>query len=776
MRRRWWWAIGLVLLAGRLWAQSTTGELRGRVVDETGGVLPGVVVTIAPPGPVVAEASTDGTGDYVFQGLTPGRYQVSFALANFGSLTRRDVVVVAGAATRVDAALHLALSAEVTVTRSRTFTNLADANNPAQDLVGIAQSASQGAITLRQIETRPISRAGEILEAVPGLIISQHSGEGKANQYYLRGFNLDHGTDFATSVAGIPVNMPTHAHGQGYSDLSFLIPELVGGVQFSKGPYFADQGDFATAGAAAISYLNVLDRPLVRFTAGTEGYSRMVVGVSPVVLGGHLLVAGELNHNDGPWDRPDDFRKVNGLIRYTRGDSIDAFSITAMGYAGKWNATDQIPRRAISEGVVDRFGTIDPTDGGRSSRFSVSTEWQRGGKQSLTKVSAFALSSDLQLFSNFTYFLDDPVRGDQFEQRDRRLVAGARIAQQRFARWNDRAVKVTFGAELRHDDILELGLFHTEARQRLETRADATALETSSAGFAQAEVAWTPWLRTLSGVRADEFRFHVDAARTENSGTDTACIVSPKLGVVLGPWKGSELYANSGSGYHSNDARGVTITRDFEGHAVNRVTPLVRANAAEVGVRSVALRRLQTTVSAWWLALDSELVFAGDAGTTENGRPSRRHGVEWTNYYTPRPWLILDADLSWSQARFADFSPAGDRVPGSVRTVASVGTTVEDFHQAFGSLRWRYFGPRPLVEDGSVQSQATSLLSVEAGYKPSKKIRVAVDVFNLLNSPDSDIDYFYTSRLPGEPIAGVGDVHLHPVVPRTARVTATVGF
>ena len=380
---------------------------------------------------------------------------------------------------RVDVTLHLALSADVTVTGMRTFANLADLEDPAGNLVGVAQSASQGAITSRQLDVRPMMRAGEVLETVPGVIISQHSGEGKANQYYLRGFNLDHGTDFAATVAGMPVNMPTHGHGHGYSDLNFLIPELVSGVQYSKGPYFADQGDFATAGAANIQYTNRLDRPLVRLGGGDEGFQRALVAASPRVGRGHVLAAVEIEHNDGPWTVPDNYRKVNGLVRYTQGDSVNGFSVTGMGYRGTWNSTDQVPLRAVDQGIIGRFGALDPTDGGDTYRYSGSIDWQRAGRNASTKVTAYGIGYDLNLFSNFTFFLDDPAHGDQFHQTDHRFVSGVKVSHSRMNRWAGRALQTTFGGQVRNDAIGTVGLYHTEARQRLETIRQDRVLQTS---------------------------------------------------------------------------------------------------------------------------------------------------------------------------------------------------------------------------------------------------------------------------------------------------------
>ncbi|HEV3141516.1 MAG TPA: TonB-dependent receptor, partial [Vicinamibacterales bacterium] len=449
-----------------------SGRVAGRVNDETGAALPGVTVELRgqsadvrlkPDTTSISTTVTSASGEFVFDDVAAGRYQLSFSLINFASLTRRDIAVQS-ATVRVEAVLHLSLNAEVTVTGRRTFANLADVENPAENLVGVAQSASQGAITARQLDVRPMMRQGEVLETVPGVIITQHSGEGKANQYFLRGFNLDHGSDFAVTIAGTPVNLPTHAHSQGYSDINFLIPELVAGVQFSKGPYFADQGDFATAGASNITYATALDHPIADVEKGAYGFGRALFAASPRIGAGHLLAALETSTNDGPWKVPDSYTKLNGVLRYSQGNSVDGFTLTAMGYHGKWNATEAVPERAINAGLIDRFGSIDPTDGGHTYRYSAAAEWQRGGSSSLTKASAYGLVYDLDLVSNFTFFLDDPVRGDQIEQADHRFVSGFKLSHRRISKWAGRAVQNTAGVQLRNDDITKVALYHTQRR------------------------------------------------------------------------------------------------------------------------------------------------------------------------------------------------------------------------------------------------------------------------------------------------------------------------
>ena len=453
------------LVPGVRTVSAQTAAVTGAVRDETGGSLPGVSIELRAPDGASLTTASDSQGRYRIEPVAPGRYQIAFTLINFAT-SRREVDVPAAGIPALDAILHLALNADVTVTGKRTFSNLADVENPAENLVGVAQSSSQGAITARQLDARPIMRSGEVLETVPGVVISQHSGEGKANQYYLRGFNLDHGTDFATTLAGMPVNLPTHGHGQGYSDLNFLIPELVSGVQFSKGPYFADQGDFATAGSANINYVSALDRPLVRVGGGDEGFSRALAAASPRVGPGRLLAALDVEHNDGPWTRPDDYHRINAVVRYSQGDSLNGLSVTGMAYGATWNSTDQLPRRAIDDGRIDRFGTFDPTDGGDTYRYSGSFEWQRTRNNASTRVVAYGIGYDLNLFSNFTFFLDDPEHGDQFHQADHRFVTGGKATYRRIGRWGGREVQNTAGLQVRNDDITTVGLYHTQAIRR----------------------------------------------------------------------------------------------------------------------------------------------------------------------------------------------------------------------------------------------------------------------------------------------------------------------
>jgi outer membrane receptor protein involved in Fe transport len=667
--------------------------------------------------------------------------------------------------------------ADVSVTAPRSFRDPADSDLRPEDLVGVADSASVGVVTADQVAGREAHRPADVLESVPGFLVSQHSGEGKANQYYLRGFNLDHGTDLATTVAGVPVNMPTHAHGQGYSDSNFLIPELVSGIQYKKGPYYADEGDFSAAGAVNVNYVNALDAPIADVGFGSEGNRRGLFAGSASLGSGTVLGALELYHNDGPWTNADDYRKINGVVRWSTGEPSNGFSVTAVAYQGVWNSTDQIPRRALNEGLIGRFDAIDPTDGGRSHRYSLSAQWASTGNNTRTRVEAYVIDYALNLWNDFTYFLKDPVNGDQFEQVDRRVVTGFKASREWLLTLFGRDVEATAGFQLRNDNIPTVALYDTKARVVLSTVIDDHVSQTSGALYGQASVQVASKFRAILGLRGDLTRFNVSSNIPANSGSDTSGIVSPKLSLVFGPISNTELYVNGGYGFHSNDGRGATVAVDpatFE--PLDKVKPLVRAKGAEVGVRSTALEGLQTTFAVWLLDLDSELVFSGDAGDTEPSRSSRRVGFEWANTWSLNPWLALDADLAYSRARFTRHDPVGDHIPGAVEGVASAGLSVSNLSGFFGSVRYRYFGPRALIEDNSARSAASTEVNLRAGYGPTKGLRVTLDVFNLFNRQSSDVDYDYASRLPGEPLAGVNDVHFHPVDKRTFRASIAYSF
>jgi len=639
-----------------------------------------------------------------------------------------------------------------------------------------AQAASEGTVTSEQLDNRPLLRPAEVLEAVPGLVVTQHSGDGKANQYFLRGFNLDHGTDFATFVDGVPVNMPTHAHGQGYSDLNFLIPELIERIDYRKGVYYAEEGDFSAAGAAEIHSRARLDAPFVTLSAGGDGYRRVVAATSTGLGEGQLLLGGEYGLTNGPWVLPEGYRRLIGLVKYTRADDERGYALTAMGYDGHWHATDQIPQRAVSAGLTSRFGNIDPTDGGRSRRSSVSGEaWGRLGAGTW-RAQAYLIDYQLDLFSNFTYFTD-PVHGDQFEQYDNRQVYGAAASYSLPLTLFAEQATLRAGIQIRDDHIDPVALYDTTARVRWRAVSVTEARVRSGAAYAAWELHPAPWWRVTLGARLDSDRFEVHANLPVNSGTASAALLSPKLALAFGPWNATEYFLDFGQGFHSNDARGTTISVDPNDGVtpLSRVTPLVRATGAEGGVRSRLAPGLELAAALWTLRLDSELALDNDASAIVPSGATRRYGLELSAVWHLQPWMRVDIDLAWTHARFIDFDPAGQYLPNAPQQVAALAVGIDRPGGWFGGAHLRYFGATALTQDDTVRSRPSLQLNGEVGYRFSPALSGTVSAFNLLDRRDDDIQYYYASQLHGE-AAAVSDLHFHPMEPRSVRVTLSYRF
>ena len=662
-------------------------------------------------------------------------------------------------------------------------------------------AASAGDVSHDQMLSEPLLRPAAILENVPGLIVTQHSGEGKANQYFLRAFNLDHGTDLALEVDDMPVNMPTHAHGQGYADLNFLIPELASDLHYKKGPYYADEGDFATAGTARISLVNQLPTT-VTLGYGQDGYRRALFMGTTDVAGGSLLGAAEIYHNDGPFDVPDDYNRLNGALRYSRGDNRDYFTVTALAYNGKWNSTDQLPQRALDEGIIGRFGSMNPTDGGESGRSSLTFSRVKRTDTDQVQVSAYVLRYKLDLWSMFTFFLKDPVNGDQMLQHDDRVVYGFKASKSWFTNLVGIPMTNVIGVQARIDDIRDVGIFPSFQRHTIGTKQNDSVFESNGAVYAESRLQWHESVSTVVGLRENQFDFDVkdkmlnaDGSCNINSdplgcasGNKRASIFSPKFGLVLGPWVKTTYFINAGSGFHSNDARGVT--RSGENPGVSRVTPLTRATSAEVGLASVIVPNWATTLDVFKLKLKSELVFSGDAGVTSPNGSTTRTGIEWGNTYHINSWLAAELNAAFTKARFdsdaapddlgcGDAAPSnpcnppgaivGRYIPNSPTNVIDAGLTAKRDSGWFGALRARHFGESPLVEDNSAKSPAYTTVDAQVGFRKTDQWLVALDVFNIADVKWNDIEYYYVSRLRNE-VSPQADYVVHSGVPRTFRV------
>ncbi len=697
--------------------------------------------------------------------------EVPQAQAPLDDVSTLEATVVSSAPARPRAAA----SRSVTGVSAPTVTNFEAVVSPgkAENLTSVAPSASSGRASSEELSNRPFLRRGELLEVVPGMIVTQHSGGGKANQYFLRGFNLDHGTDFAVFVDNMPVNNRSHGHGQGYADINFLIPELVEELEYVKGPYFSRFGDFSTAGAARFRLYRELPQGIASFSIGSDNFYRGLLADSVEAGEGIATFALEYNYYDGPWVSPDELNRWNGFLRYVIGDEDDFASITLMGYDSTWNATDQVPSRLINSGGIDRLGYVDPSVGGESYRFSLSADFRKTGDSGITVGSVYAGKYQLDLFSNFTLFLDDPVNGDQFNQFDDRWFAGASI-EHTFDDFMvmDRDSTLSVGLQTHHDFINDVGLYKTSQRQWLSTVREDEVYEASFSAYSQVEVPWTDWLRTQAGLRGDLYHFDVNSkSLAANSGSEWDGIVSPKAGIVLGPWNDTEFYLNGGFGFHSNDARGVTITQDpITGQALSDIPALVRTRGAEVGVRTQLIPTLTSSLALWYLESESELVYVGDAGNIEAGGASERYGIEWSNYWRPEDWLTIDTEFTATEGRFVD---SGEEIENSVPISFSGGITYGKASGPFAAVRARYFSPRPLNGDGSVKSKDALQISSKLGYRVEGDWEVALEFINLLDSNDNDIEYFYTSRLPGEVAGGIDDTHVHPYEPRQVRLSVT---
>jgi hypothetical protein len=824
--------------------QAYPSQLSGTVVDTSGAVIAGATVQVrSANGTVQRTTQSDRNGSFIVSGLAAGNYRL--VVMNPGFETKEILVTIE--ATGMLASLRISL----VVGAVSTTVNV---HGREDDLIGIVDSGTQGTVGAQEIQDRPILRSGEVLETVPGLIITQHAGGGKANQYFLRGFNLDHGTDFAIFLDDMPLNLPSHAHGEGYSDMNTVIPEFVKRVNFEKGPYYANVGNFGSAGAANVEFFTTLPQNFFQIEGGTHTYGRAVFGASQKLGSGNLLYGGEEYYYDGPWKHPDAYNKINGILTYSQGDDANGVGITAHAYHGKWNSSDQIPVTAVP--LVGLFGALNPTDGGHSQRYSLQGEWHRQGTDSESKISAYAFYYDLNLFSDFTYYLNDYKKGDQFNQQDRRWVAGFGAHHTIFSTWSGRKMSNTFGLQLRNDWINN-GLYRSENRVRT-TKTDYSATgasffpNTSASGptcitipssnitlavtlpdgttatttvpnttcpslpttterdnftdmigsaYGENKIQWANKFRSVVALRGDDEKFVVTSlayptdvttlpdgttttVNAANSGSATKFLPSPKASLIFGPWGNTEFYAQGGFSFHSNDGRGATQTVEpvspdnpYPNTPVAKIPPLIQTKGGEIGMRTVAVTHLQSTLSLWYLHSNSELMQSGDTGdTTASAQSSNRYGLEWANYYAPAEHLAVDFDIADSRAQFTQTDPddatqyvlnvpltvngnadgtvnwqqggpGGKLVPEAAKVVISSGVTLHDYNGFSSSLRLRYFGPRELTSDGIYRSNETVLLNGELGYQIHKKWRVAAELLNMLNRSDSDIDYAYASQI-----------------------------
>ncbi|HWV15589.1 MAG TPA: TonB-dependent receptor [Cellvibrio sp.] len=642
-------------------------------------------------------------------------------------------------------------------------------------LIGQAISASEGRISQQDIAIRPLLRTGEILESVPGLVATQHSGSGKANQYFLRGFNLDHGTDFATFVDAMPVNMRSHGHGQGYTDLNFIIPELVSGIHYKKGPYSADVGDFSGAGSADIATTNTVGNKIALGLGEDDFYRTLATGQAALAQG-NFIYGVEYQTYQGPWDAiAEDLSKKNLWLKQVWSRGKDEYALTLMAYDNSWNSADQIPQRAVEQGLISYLGSIDPSVGGESSRYSLSGNLRREiNEDTRLHAHVYGIRYKMNLWSNFSYFTEP--EGDQFQQTDNRNLYGGDAAVTRVTHFAHSDMLNTLGMQLRYDDIDKVGLLHTAKRTLLNPiRTDAVA-ELSNSLYWKNTLALTPALRSSLGARYDYFSFSVTPLTAEdleslahNGGRRSAAITTGSAALIYTLNKQQEIYTSVGQGFHSNDARGVTIKSDpRNSEPIASVDPLIKTLGYELGWRGNFAETLNTSIALWHLAIDSELIYVGDEGITEDtGIGSSREGVEVTAYYHLAPTWTLDMEYAYTHARFDTELDGSRSIPGALRQVLTTGINWQATDQFFADLKWRHFAGYPL--DSGESAEGSDLLNLRMGYKVDSRLKLTLDILNLLNSKDHDVEYFYPSQLAGES-EPVADHHYHAFEPRTARL------
>ena len=632
--------------------------------------------------------------------------------------------------------------------------------------LGKAQSASQGLVGYADISTRPLLRVGELVEVMPGMVATQHSGSGKANQYFLRGMNLDHGTDFSVHFEGVPVNFRTHAHGQGYLDINFIIPELVETIAYRKGTYYADVGDFSAAGTAAFKTYDRLDKGFAEVSVGEDGYQRLVAADSVSVGQGTLLWGGELQYQDGPWELEEDVEKVNALLKYTGHIGKFNTQFIATAYSNSWNSTDQIPLREVQAGRLSRFGFIDPDLGGKTNRYSLIAK----ASSDVIDANLYGVRYHLDLFSNPTYFLEDRINGDEIVQVDRRDIYGGSLHYQDTAEIFGLPAKSRLGVEFRYDDIDKANLYQTISRRPVTALIDDSVEELSTSVFAETEIFWNDQLRTTAGIRYDYYNWDVSASAPGSqgdSGSGSDSLVSPKFSMAYAYSEHSELYASYGRGFHSNDVRGVEVQD-------NPVEALVKIDGAELGWRTEVFKDIKLTIAAFYLDTDSELIFVGDAGTTEPSDGAKRIGIELEAFWQISDWLVFDITAAKTRARFKDLPSGQDHVPDAHEVVAGAGLTATMPNGFTGSLRVRHFGEAPLDEADSVSKDSTTLVNLGMSYETGP-VTFGVDVLNLFDSQSNDIEFLFESQLQSES-APVEDRHFHPVAPRSLRASIRYQF
>ena len=623
------------------------------------------------------------------------------------------------------------------------------------------------------IKTSPVKSSQEILRKVPGLIIGQHAGGGKAEQIFLRGFDIDHGTDIAINVDGMPVNMVSHAHGQGYADMHFIIPETIDNIDFGKGPYYAQKGNFNTAGYVDLKLRKQIDQNTVSVEAGQFNTLR-TTGMFKIAESDYsnAYVASELVLTDGAFESPQNFNRINlmGRYNYSNRENQD-LTLTMSHFQSKWDASGQIPQRAVDQGLIGRFGAIDDTEGGKTSRSNfLVNHINQVDEHSTVRSKAYISKYDFELFSNFTFFLEDPINGDQIRQFEDRTIIGAETAYQNYVHVGDHdsQLKYEAGIGFRYDDVNNVQLSRTANRQTLlERLANGNVDEVNGYGFFDVTYKKNNW--TINpGLRLDYFKFDYVNLLTEtyDSQSQDKLFLGPKLNVLYAPTPAVQLFAKSGIGFHSNDTR-VVIADTGED-----ILPL--AFGADVGTIVKPTDRLAVNAAFWTLYLQQEFVYVGDAGIVEPSGKTRRYGVDFGLRYQLTDGLYLNGDINYTHARSTEDPDGENLIPLAPDLTSTAGLSFRDMHNFSGGISYRFVDDRPANEDNSIVADGYFITDMNLNYS-LKNWTFGIIVENLFDTEWNETQFATESRLFNE-TQSFEEIHFTPGTPFYLRGKISVTF
>ncbi|WP_094123013.1 TonB-dependent receptor [Hymenobacter lapidarius] len=761
----WGLLLGLCLTGQFAQAQGTA-TLRGSVADSLSGQpLAGVSVGLQGQS---GGTATDALGNFRLAGVAPGTYTLRVGALGYRGASQA-VTLAAGE------------------TRAMPFTIAASALSLAEVTVSQPRDPNQSLAAINQIDKvlRPVNSAQDLLRLVPGLFIAQHAGGGKAEQIFLRGFDVDHGTDFAVSVDGLPVNMVSHAHGQGYADFHFVIPETVEQLKVYKGPYTARFGDFVTAGAGEFSTKTRLDDSQVKLEVGRFDTYRALVMLD--LLGNnnrHLFskkpesayVAAEYNFTNAYFDQPQDFRRFNGLAKYT-GQLSDRTSLTLLGshFTSSWDASGQIPESAVREGIISRFGSIDPTEGGDTDRTNASVVLTTGlPGDAIIRQQLYYSRYNFNLFSNFTFFLNDEENGDEINQTDDRNLYGYTGTYDRDDRLGARNLHTTFGLGTRIDDT-DLTLRRAVRRTITDTITAGKVFEQNINAYLDETLTLTDRLTLNAALRADVFVFDFRGIITNDDGNleplrgrKTRARVSPKLNLYYQLTPTVQLFARSGYGFHSNDARGV-VRGTVNGNA------LPRAIGYEAGSTFKPLPGVVVNAALWALHLEDELVYVGDEAVVESAGRTRRYGADLSVRYQLTRALFADVDLNYNHGRLVGVAEGQNFIPLAPRFTSVGGLTLKNPQGFSASLRYRHLDSRAANEDNSIRARGYFLFDGVVSYTQSR-FQIGATAENLLNVDWNEAQFANPSRLRGQTTPVEEQLHFTPGTPFFIKVNASVLF